>query len=396
MKKILYWGPYSGHVGTIKAQINSAYAMRKYGGYDVMLVRAHSEFGGMEKELQEKGIRLFDLGLSKFFPGLERSAIFARRPYMLIVAVLGFFPLAFAMRKEKPDMIILNLLVLPALIAIKASSISTSIVISVQGYPHFLGVEGESVPVWKRIENRVRKFLWNRFFPQADFVLTMTERTRKQLVKFTLLRSSQVRVMHNPVVDSMVLSGKSQPAPHGWFHQEIPVLIGVGRLTRQKGFDVLIDAVSKVRDSGLSVNLLIVGEGEDRSKLQRQINNCNLTNSVNLLGHLNNPYPYIAHCDLFVLSSRWEDPGHAVIEAAALDVPILTTDCPSGPSDLIGKGAGGWVCKNGDSDDMARNIIDALKNPSVEKTLVSSKNADLYTLNSHYKSLNSLFEANTS
>ncbi len=393
-KKILYWGPYSGHVGTIRAQVNSAFAMRKYGEFDVVLIRVHSEFSGMEEELQDKDIRLLDLGLSKYFPGLEQSVKFARRPYMLAAAIFGFIPLILALRNERPDMVVLSLITVPALVAIKLANISTICVVSVQGYPHFLGIKGEYVPLWKRIENRIRKTLWNKVFCKADYILTMTKLTRKRLIKNMAFGNQQVQVIENPVIDSKVLSGKDKAAPHVWCHQTTPLIVGVGRLTRQKGFDVLIESLVKLRNVGFNANLIILGEGEERSKLQEMINQSELEDNIVLLGHKSDPYPYIAHADLFVLSSRWEDPGHAVIEAAALNVPIVTTDCPSGPSDLVGHGSGGWVCRNGDSDDMAEKIRDALIHPNPDKLMFSSMSAERYTLNSHFKAMNALLEKN--
>ena len=89
-RKILFWGPYTGNVGTIRAQINSACVLKKLGQYDVILVRAHSEFVGYESELIDAGIRIIDLGLSQMFPGLEKSRLLARRPYMLYVVSLDY------------------------------------------------------------------------------------------------------------------------------------------------------------------------------------------------------------------------------------------------------------------------------------------------------------------
>jgi len=154
----------------------------------------------------------------------------------------------------------------------------------------------------------------------------------------------------------------------------------------------LIDALSNLKEIGLKVKLLIIGEGEDRLILEQQINRLGLDSWVLLLGFQEDPYPYIAHSDLFVLSSRWEDPGHAIIEAAALNIPIVTTDCPSGPSDLVEQGAGGWICKNGDADDMAVKISEAILAPDSNKQLVAVRNADRYTLKSHFHAMKALFD----
>lgn len=394
MKKIAFWGPYTGHVGTIKAQVNSAYALRKYGGYDVCLIRAHSEFTGMEESLADKGLNLLDLGLSRYFPGLETSKLFARRPYMLVAALFGFIPLVRLIRRERPDVLVLNLLVAPAIVAAMISSVPLTVMVSVQGYPHFLGVEGEEPPLWKRIENGIRKWLWSRIYPKADYVLTMTEQTRRKLERSGFLSPEKLRVIHNPVVDDLMLSCAREEVNHAWYGTNRPIIVGMGRLTYQKGFDVLVHAFAKIIEAGLDCRLVIIGEGEDRRKLENMLDELHINEFVDLMGHKDNPYPYLANADLFVLSSRWEDPGHAIIEAAALEIPIVTTDCPSGPSDLVDQGAGGWVCRNGDVDDMAKKIINALNNPDEQMQKRAKLNANKYTLLSHFKELDVLLSKN--
>jgi len=390
-KKILYWGPYAGHVGTIKAQINSAYAMSHYGAHDVFLVRAHSEFKGMEEELSQKGLRIESLGLDRYFPGLEKSTLLARRPYMFMAAFIGFIPLIRLIRRERPDVIVLNLLVVPAMIAIRLSGVSTKIVVSVQGYPHFLGIEGVTPPLWKRLENSVRKRLWNSIFPKADLVLTMTEETRSKLFMNTSLRENQLHTLKNPVIEENIIERSGETLEHPWYvDDKVRVIVGMGRLSYQKGFDLLIEAFSLVREMGLDVRLVIVGEGEDREYLEKLALDLAVSKYIDLVGHKDNPFPYIVGADLFVLSSRWEDPGHAIIEAAALKVPIVTADCPSGPGYLVSQGAGGWLCQAEDANDMAIKIKEALENPDPEKVSLAKINASTYSIFAHFDSFEKL------
>ncbi|HFE39140.1 MAG TPA: glycosyltransferase [Gammaproteobacteria bacterium] len=391
-KKILYWGPYSGHVGTIKAQLNSAFALHKFGGHDVGMIRAHSEFKGMEDILREKGLRLLDLGLCRIFPGLEKSSVLARRPYMLAAAFLGFIPLVRLLRRERPDVIMLNLLVAPAIIAAAVANIPVTLIVSVQGYPHFLGIDDLKTPLWKRLENKIRKRLWNLVYPRARYILTMTEQTGIKLARDTNLCAKQIKTVHNPVVDDGVLQGGDRSVNHAWYDAKVPVIAGMGRLTYQKGFDMLIRAVYEVCQSGVKVKLVIVGEGEDRSRLEALITELDINEYVDLVGHKKNPFPYIAHADLFVLSSRWEDPGHAIIEAAALGTPIVTTDCPSGPSELVEHGAAGWVCRTGDPCDMAEKIKLALAMPDAGKQKLAKQNANRFTLLSHFQEMDKLLK----
>jgi glycosyltransferase involved in cell wall biosynthesis len=309
---------------------------------------------------------------------------------MLVAAIIGFLPLVRLLRHERPDVLILNLLVAPAILAAKVSGVSCALVVSVQGYPHFLGIEAAHTPVWKRIENAFRKWLWNRVYPKADRVLTMTEQTRRKLEEQTELKSMQLRALPNPVIDDRLISNGNGPVDHAWFGKDVPVLVGMGRLTQQKGFDILLHAFSKLLTSGIDARLIVIGEGEDRARLETQASQLGIEQYVDFLGYKENPFPYVAQADLFVLSSRWEDPGHAIIEAAALGTPIVTTDCPSGPSDLVGYGAGGFICRTEDPDDMAATIRMALAEYDLDKLRVARDNAAKYTLLSHYNEMEGL------
>ena len=391
-RKVLFWGPYTGNVGTIRAQINSACVLKKLGQYDVILVRAHSEFVGYESELIDAGIRIIDLGLSRMFPGLEKSRLLARRPYMLICCIFGLLPLIGLLRKERPDVVIASLLTIPALTAMIVSRQKILRIVSIQGYPQFLGVDGSIAPLWKKTENSIRKFLWNLIFPFADLVLTMTDRTRRELISNTKLEATKVHVVENPVINDHVLSALTSHSPHRWFNGNEPVLLGVGRLTTQKGFDILINAISILKKRSQLVKCLILGEGEDRKMLEQMVRNLGLTENVSLLGHMLNPYPYMAHADLFILSSRWEDPGHAIIEAASLGLPIVTSDCPSGPSELVSNGAGGFIFRNGDSIHLADQVQNALANPDAKKTDLARENAKRFTHLEHFNSLKGLID----
>ncbi len=393
MARIAYWGPYSGHIGTIKAQINSGSAMHHFGGHDVTLVRAHSEFLGQERTIAEKGLKLIDLGLSRWFPGLQNSSLLARRPYMLVCAVFGFLPLVAYLRRERPDILICNLITAPAIIAANVSGVRLSVVVSVQGYPRFLGLPaGQTIGRWKGLEERLRKRIWRQVYRRADRIVCLTEQTRKRIADALELDADKLSVVPNPIVDDQLLSLAAQEIRHPWLDQHlIPVICGVGRLVIQKGFDTLIRAVAIVREQ-MPVRLLILGEGEERGPLEKLVADLGVGDAVQFMGFCVNPFAFMKRSDLFVLSSRWEDPGHAIIEAAALEVPIVTTDCPNGPSELVSFGSAGLICKTGDERDMAAKIIEALRRPDRGRINLARANAQRFTPRSHYEALSHVLE----
>lgn len=140
----------------------------------------------------------------------------------------------------------------------------------------------------------------------------------------------------------------------GWKGKSDPdtvQLLAVGRLTRQKGFDLLIDAVTNITD--LSWHLTILGEGPDRGMLLEQIRSRGLQDRVSLPGFVPNPYPWFAEADLFVLSSRWEGFGHVIVESMATGTAVLSTRCPSGPDEIIQDGTTGVLCEPGSASALA-------------------------------------------
>jgi glycosyltransferase involved in cell wall biosynthesis len=384
--KLLYWSPYVGHVGTIKAVINSAAAMRRHGGHDVTLVRNHTEWEGYEARIGDAGVAIVDFGLKRRFPGLHRVRAMGSRLYMLTVALFGFFQLLAYQRRERPDVLIANLIVVPAILSTLLLRRRPRIVVSIQGFPKFLGSAGrEDYPLWMTVEDAIRKWLWNRVYRHADLLVCMTESTRDKLIRHTTLPAERFAVINNPVIDDELFSLAEAPVDDPWlFAAGHKAVVAVGRLTPQKDFVTLIRAVEQALGQ-VPLRLAILGEGEERDRLQREIDQRGLGDRVRLYGFVANPFAYLKRADLFVLTSLWEDPGHAILEAAALRVPIVSTDCPSGPATLLADGAGGELCPVGDDACLGTKIAAALgASEPKAKVEVAYANAYRFSLRAHY------------
>jgi glycosyltransferase involved in cell wall biosynthesis len=148
-------------------------------------------------------------------------------------------------------------------------------------------------------------------------------------------------------------------------------ILAVGRLDRQKGFDVLIDAFSKVRY--LDVDLLISGQGDQKENLLRQILALGLMDRVKLVGFKDNLQDYYQQAELFVLSSRNEGYPNALVEAMSLGCPCISTDCEFGPSEIIRHGHNGLLVNPENADDLAQAILDVQTNIILKRRI--AKNA---------------------
>ena len=170
-------------------------------------------------------------------------------------------------------------------------------------------------------------------------------------------------MIYNPVITQELLERREEPLAHPWFRaNEPPVIMGIGRLTEAKDFPTLLRAFAGIR-AQQRVRLVILGEGSDRDKLETLVDRLGVKEDVLLPGFVTNPYPYLKRASAFVLSSQREGLPTVLIEAMALGVPCVATDCESGPSEILAGGRYGHLTPVGDVDALANAIARTLRQP---------------------------------
>jgi glycosyltransferase involved in cell wall biosynthesis len=220
------------------------------------------------------------------------------------------------------------------------------------------------------LRGRFMTWLMHWFYPRADKVLCVSQGVADDLTETISLSPEKTSVVYNPVVSDELIEKSHVSLDHAWFKpSEPPVILGVGRLTVEKDFASLLRAFAKVRD-GRPVRLVILGEGELRTTLEKLAHELGIAPDVLMPGFVDNPLPWMRKAALFVLSSRWEGLPSVLIEAMACGTPVVSTDCPSGPAEILEKGRWGRLVPVGDANALAQAVEATLDDSSQPKVAV--------------------------
>jgi len=205
-------------------------------------------------------------------------------------------------------------------------------------------------------------------YPSADGIVGISDGVADDLAATANLPRDSIDVVYNPARPTDSQLNTIEPVDHPWFEAAEPVVLGVGSLTRQKDFPTLIRAVDEIQ-SERDCRLLILGEGQRRDELESLISDLGMTATVELPGFVDTPLAYMARADVFALSSTWEGFGNVVVEALACGCPVVSTDCPSGPGEILDGGTYGPLVPVGDHEALATAILDTLETPPNSETL---------------------------
>ena len=267
--------------------------------------------------------------------------------------------LARYLKQEKPHSMLsaLNEANVALLWARRVAGTPTRVVISIH---NTLSQEFRSGGLMQR---KVTPWCITRFGPWADGIVAVSNGVADDFAQVTGLPRKRIEVIYNPVISEELLLKSRQPVNHPWLIPgQPPVILSVGRLNPQKNYGHLLSAFAQVRDRQ-NARLLILGDGEDRKKLEAQVLALGLRDDVSLPGFTDNPFAYMSHARLFALSSSWEGLPTVLIEALACGCPIVSTDCQSGPAEILAGGKWGRLTPVGDVDAMALALEASLSEP---------------------------------
>jgi len=212
-----------------------------------------------------------------------------------------------------------------------------------------------------------KKLIYKNIINFADLVFVNSHEFKIQMNKNFGIKSICI---FNPLDKKRIISKSKLKINNIPFKKGELKILNIGRLTDQKDQITLIKMAEILKTKKINFKLIIMGRGIEYFNLKKAINNKKLKKFVKILSFQNNPYPYIKACDLFILSSKYEGLPNVLLEAATLKKFIISTNCPTGPKEILLNGRGGQLFKVGDYKDLVKKIIFFKKNKLLSKKIV--------------------------
>jgi len=204
-------------------------------------------------------------------------------------------------------------------------------------------------------QNNLKNYIFNKAFKKADKIIVNSLEFKKQFKKrFNV----ETECIYNPLNKKEILKKSKNKINLNFFKDNKKLkILNIGRFTDQKDHLTLLKSMKILKDKyKLNFILLIMGRGQNKSIIQNFIKKNNLNFNVKVIGFKKNPYKYIRCCDLFVLSSKFEGLPNVLLEAITLKKFVISSNCPTGPNEILNNGKGGILFKTGNSDDLAKKI----------------------------------------
>ena len=383
MKKIFFWSPYLSNVATIKNVLNSAMSMKKYNkkSLNISIIDVVGEWSKYEKEIQALKINLIKMPGFKLDKFLPIEGFLKSRTVFFLIFFFRFFSLRKIIKNEKPEYFIIHLLSFLPFTLMIFSNFETRFILRISGLPKL---------------TILRKLFWKIISKKIYMVTCPSYKTKLDLLKTGIFPEKILKILYDPIIDVDKIN-KNLTKTNKYNFSNKKYFLNIGRLTKQKNQLLLLKAFSKISNSNKDLNLVIVGEGEERSKLESYIKSKNLGTKVFLVGYTENVYPLIKKSIAIISSSLWEDPGAVMIEASYCNKNVISSNCPNGPEEFLSSDSGNYLFKNNDVVSLINKIncfLNDNENKKFLQILSCKKKSRNYTIFKHYKRLVLLLKLN--
>lgn len=351
-KKIVYWSPHIQNVATVNAVLNSVRSLVRY-SKDNLKPEIINVFGEWDNSCKKGEVLNFYnfKGLSFIKMISSRGIILSRIKYILIF-LFSLPQLLIYLKKKKPDFLIIHLMTSVPIFLNLIFNFKTKIILRISGMPKM---------------NIFRYIFWKislRFIYKITFP---TNETLENFKKLKIVNEEKLFFLSDPIIVTKI-NPKINKKENKIFINEIEFkdyYICIGRLTKQKNFKLIINSFKEILLYKKNFKVLILGDGEEFNYLNKLIKKYNLEKNIFLIGFKENIYEFLNNSKCFILSSLWEDPGWVLIEAIYSNTFVISSDCPSGPKEILCDG-GGFLFKNNSVNDLVKNILKFENTPNEE------------------------------
>jgi len=381
-KTIYYWSPCLDKVGTIKSTLNSAIAVSKFSkDFNVKIINVFGEWTEDKEIFLKHNIEIIDLNFN-YYKFLPKKGFFYSRFAYLIIILLSVIPLFILLKKNKPDILIIHLITSLPLILFNIFSFNTKIILRISGFPKL---------------NYFRRMLWNISRKKLFKITCPTVELLEKLKKTNIFIKDKVFYLQDAIIDINEFKLKLSDQD---FLPEVDLdkkyAMSVGRLSKQKNFSYLINEFDNFCKNNKELNLIIIGNGEEKLKLEKMIKSKKLNDRIFLINRTDNVYKYMEHASIFILPSLWEEVGFVIVEAALSNLFIISSDCPNGPSEFLDNGNSGILFKSNVSGQLENSLKFYFENQKeLEiKKINTKKNCLKYTRFRHFLTLNKILNEN--
>ena len=373
-KRVAYWSPHISPVATVKAVYNSAKSLKTFSKFkfDPEIIDAFGEWN--KSEYKNSEVNFYQFNNTRLINKISSNGYFLSRLKYLMIFIFCFIPLVKYLKLKKPDFLIIHLITSLPLFLNLIFKFNTRVILRISGKPKL---------------NILRFYFWKLALKKIYKITFPTVETYEYFKKLKIADNEKLYVLHDPIIDTKQINLKKREINKDE-NEFNDYYICIGRLTKQKNFSFLIKCFKDICALKKNLKILILGEGEQRDKLKNLISKYNLQENIFLVGYKKNVFTYLKKAKGFILSSLWEDPGFVLVEAIYLNIPVISSDCPSGPKEIVGDDKGILFKSNLEKEFIDKfNYFENLDEKEIKKMKYKAKSfIKKFSIFRHYNILN--------
>jgi glycosyltransferase involved in cell wall biosynthesis len=281
--------------------------------------------------------------------------------------------------------VVLTPVVRHAILAVRARRITLS---STRVFAEVHNTYSKTFQLLKMTKRSSRIEKIRKYYPMCDGIITVSDGVARDFSALTGIPENSLNTIYNPIVTPELKAMAKEVVDHPWFKdRQHPVILGMGRIVKAKNFPLLIDAFEILREK-IDCRCLIIGDGPQKTEVELRAKASRFADDIQMLGHTENPFAYMKQATVFALTSSWEGFGNVLVEAMATGTPVVSTDCPHGPREILKDGKYGPLVPVGDAISLAEAIYRTLLNPpSVDLMIQASDRFNVRTIAEKYLKL---------